>query len=501
MTLGRTILSISLILSFIIIVFTACSEEQSTHSDHPDHSVHNQRLTYWEDDFEIFALFGVDENSERIDGELFFSRNHQPLDIRDGEVRFMENGSISRQKDLNSTRDGVYPFELTFGNSDEPEFAVTFRTERNTYDIILGSVNRYDGVDADLNEDEVVVLEKPMQWRMSVTSDKAVYHTIPDMVHGTGTVIYNPGHYHEIYSPVDGYIDSGNINVIPASGTAIKSGERLLTISPLLSSENSWTELRLAYRQASQAFERARHLFENDAISLREYQEREREYEVRKAGYDQFLNRNRNGANLDDGGNYLYLNATHNGVIAESFVATGREVKQGDHLFSIYDPAHLWLEVFAYRDELGSLPEITGAEIRTSRNERITLDRSHLALVIRDLRSDATGTRSKVTLSIENHTDALSLNQPVRVRLAGNDSEEVLAVPNEAVFDNESYKVVFVMHSGDQFERRMVQTGSSYGGMTAILDGLESGERIVTKGVYSLHLMTGNVQIDDDHDH
>jgi multidrug efflux pump subunit AcrA (membrane-fusion protein) len=68
----------------------------------------------------------------------------------------------------------------------------------------------------------------------------------------------------------------------------------------------------------------------------------------------------------------------------------------------------------------------------------------------------------------------LSLNQPVRVRLKGDESRSVLAVPSRAIFDNEAYKVVFVMHSGDQFERRTVQTGTSYGGYTEITSGLES---------------------------
>ncbi|TVR37133.1 MAG: hypothetical protein EA390_00245, partial [Balneolaceae bacterium] len=176
-------------------------------------------------------------------------------------------------------------------------------------------------------------------------------------------------------------------------------------------------------------------------------------------------------------------------------------IKQGDHLFSIFDPSHLWVEVLAYRDHLTHLPEITGAEILTSRNESITLSSSQLAIVSRDLRSDATGNRSKITISVENTDGALSLNQPVRIRLAGKDSEEVIAVPAEAVFDNESYKVVFVMHSGDQFERRMIRTGRSYGGFTTVLEGLDSGERVVTKGVYPLHLMTGNIQIEDGHDH
>ncbi|TVR33646.1 MAG: HlyD family secretion protein, partial [Balneolaceae bacterium] len=339
MTSGRSILPLFLIL----FLFSACSSNETSHSGSHDHSDHHQRLTHWVDDLEIFALFEVHENSGRIEGELFFSKNHQPLEVLDGEVRFVENGSVSIQQDLNSSRKGIYPFELTFRDSDEPDLSVAFRTESNRYDIVLGSVSRYERLDSDIDEAEVVVLDKAMQWRMNVASGIASYHTIPEIVQGIGTVIYNPEHYHEVYSPVDGYIDSGSFNIVPVAGTSVTPGKRLLTISPPLSSQNSWTALRLAYRQASQAFERAQRLLENDAISLREYQEREREFEVRKAGYEQFLNENRNGSILEDGGNQLYINSAHHGVIAESNAVSGREIKQGDHLFSIFDPSHLWV--------------------------------------------------------------------------------------------------------------------------------------------------------------
>lgn len=111
----------------------------------------------------------------------------------------------------------------------------------------------------------------------------------------------------------------------------------------------------------------------------------------------------------------------------------------------------------------------------------------------RDLRSDASGSRSKITLSVDNSGRFYSPEQPVRVKLRDSTGEPQIAVPVGSIFDDESHKVVFVMHSGDQFERRMVQTGTSYGGLTAILDGLNEGERVVTKGIYPLHLMTGIV--------
>ncbi len=487
-----------------MMAFAACHDHDHDH-DHSDDHAHEHdeyhRLTHWEDGLELFARFELHENSGRIEGELFVSEDNLPVEEGTGEIGFMENGSAVTSQELNQTRDGIFPFELFFQDSDEPVLNVSLRLNGEEFDINLGTVNRYAGHPDEPDVDEIVELDKPMQWRLSMASGFADFTEIPEAVSGIGKVLHDPGNYLEITSPVDGHIDSNNFGIVPASGTRVQAGERLLSISPPMSSKNSWLDYRLAYRQAEEAYERAKRLIENDAISLREYQERERDYLVRKNGYEHFTSGSRHGVQVQDEEEQLNLNAVQSGVIAESFVNTGREIQQGDPLFTIFDPSRLWVEVLAYRDELLGLPEITGAEILTGRNERVTLNDSQVSQVSRDLRSDESGNRSKIILAVDNSEGLLSINQPVRVRLKGDEGRSVLGVPNEAIFDNESYKVVFVMRSGDQFERRIVQTGASYGGFTAITGGLETGERIVTQGVYPLHLMTGNVQIEDDHDH
>jgi len=497
---------ISMLIISVMVVIAGCHGHDHSH-DHDqsdDHSkAHDEvhRLTHWEGNLELFARFELHESSGRIEGELFVSEQQQPVQELTGDIRFLENGNVATSQELNRSRDGIFPFELFFQSSNETVLNVSFRLHGEEFNLNLGSVDRFAGHPEEPDAQEIVELDKPMQWRLAITSAFADVADIPETVSGIGTVRYDPGNYLEITSPVDGHIDSENITMIPASGTRVRTGDKLLSISPPLSSENTWLDYRLAYRQAEEAFERAEKLLENDAISLREYQEREREYIVRKNGYEHFTGGSRHGVQVQDEEGRLTLSAIQSGVIAESFLTAGREIEMGQPLFTIFDPSRLWIEVLAYRDELLGLPVITGAEILTGRREQVTLNNSQIRLVSRDLRSDVSGSRSKITLAVDNTDGMLSLNQPVRVRLKGDDGRSVLAIPNEAVFDNDSYKVVFVMHSGDQFERRMVQTGTSYGGLTAITGGLKAGERIITRGIYPLHLMTGNVRIDDDHDH
>jgi multidrug efflux pump subunit AcrA (membrane-fusion protein) len=65
---------------------------------------------------------------------------------------------------------------------------------------------------------------------------------------------------------------------------------------------------------------------------------------------------------------------------------------------------------------------------------------------------------------------------------------EALTVPSEAVLDNEGQKIVYVLLSGETFQRRTVTVGDEYGDRVAILSGLEPGDRVVTQGAYQLKL-------------
>ena len=51
----------------------------------------------------------------------------------------------------------------------------------------------------------------------------------------------------------------------------------------------------------------------------------------------------------------------------------------------------------------------------------------------------------------------------------------MLLVPQEAVLDNEGKKIVYVLLSGEEFERRDVVLGDEYGGKVAILSGVKAG--------------------------
>jgi multidrug efflux pump subunit AcrA (membrane-fusion protein) len=74
------------------------------------------------------------------------------------------------------------------------------------------------------------------------------------------------------------------------------------------------------------------------------------------------------------------------------------------------------------------------------------------------------------------------------VRLDAGQQAQVLLIPRDAVLDNEGKKIVYVLLSGEEFERRDVVLGDEYGDKVAVLSGVRKGERVVTQGAYQLKL-------------
>jgi multidrug efflux pump subunit AcrA (membrane-fusion protein) len=54
--------------------------------------------------------------------------------------------------------------------------------------------------------------------------------------------------------------------------------------------------------------------------------------------------------------------------------------------------------------------------------------------------------------------------------------------------DENGIPTVYVMLTGEHFQKRPIRTGISDGVMTEVLDGLQEGDRVVVRGAYAVRL-------------
>jgi multidrug efflux pump subunit AcrA (membrane-fusion protein) len=96
---------------------------------------------------------------------------------------------------------------------------------------------------------------------------------------------------------------------------------------------------------------------------------------------------------------------------------------------------------------------------------------------------------------VRNPGRTLAIGQAVSVRLFLTATVDAVTVPESAVIDDGGRPVVFVQKEGEAFARRPVKLGIREDGLVQISEGLQPGERVVTKGAYLIRLAAMSTQI------
>jgi membrane fusion protein, heavy metal efflux system len=97
-----------------------------------------------------------------------------------------------------------------------------------------------------------------------------------------------------------------------------------------------------------------------------------------------------------------------------------------------------------------------------------------------------------VIFAVPNGGRTLRIGMQADVRLDTGEAVEAVVIPAAAVLEHEGKKIVYVLLSGEEFERREVTVGDEVGGKVAVLTGLKPGERVVTQGALQLKLQELN---------
>jgi cobalt-zinc-cadmium efflux system membrane fusion protein len=168
------------------------------------------------------------------------------------------------------------------------------------------------------------------------------------------------------------------------------------------------------------------------------------------------------------------LYAPVSGVIAATNVVAGQVVDAREVLFEIIDPTRLMVEANAF--DAGVLPNIASASVAVGADSLAlryigagrALREGAIPLLFR--------TESKTALP-------LAVNQTIKVQVQTREMTKGFAIANASVVKNTSNQdVVWVHSAAENFVPRVVRYTSLDGARIIVLDGLQSGDRVVTQG-------------------
>jgi hypothetical protein len=184
------------------------------------------------------------------------------------------------------------------------------------------------------------------------------------------------------------------------------------------------------------------------------------------------------------------LGAPIAGLIAEVLAVSGASYDEGAQLFRVIRADRVALLAQVPPVDVGAARALISVAFEVPGQAdpiELTLLRVHDAGVV-DPRTRALPLR----IDVDNQGRHLLVGQAGTAVLRTGSARRLPAVPVDAVLTEGGRPYVFVQLGGERFARRQVDVASSEAGMVAILAGVRSGERVVTRGAYDVQLASAS---------
>jgi membrane fusion protein, copper/silver efflux system len=164
------------------------------------------------------------------------------------------------------------------------------------------------------------------------------------------------------------------------------------------------------------------------------------------------------------------------GFVTEHNIVEGMQAKTGDTLFRIADVSTVWVLADVAEHDLGSVAAGQAATVRA----RTYPGRSFTGKILLVYPTINKETRTaRVRIELTNPDYLLKPNMYTDVEIASGSDQPVLAVPDNAVIDSGTRKIVIIDKGDGRFEPREVQLGPWGGGYIEIRDGVTAGDKVV----------------------
>jgi cobalt-zinc-cadmium efflux system membrane fusion protein len=340
------------------------------------------------------------------------------------------------------------------------------------------------------------------QWLIRMKLAKVEEATLAAQIRSTGRVVPVPTHHAVVAPPVAGIIQGGSL---PLIGQQVRQGRRLATLvqtptaaeSAQLQIENTRieaerrrliqleVEAEARLEEATHDLGRSKRLYEKKAYSAKALEADELD-RTAKAAQLEAVREQLKALHPVTAANRTYeVDAPISGTVVAVNKSSGEQVAAGEPILEIVALDKVWVEAPIFEKDLGKLPEAVRVVFTTAAYPDKEFQ-GHLISVNKVI--DEQSRTAKAIFEVPNPAGQLSIGMQANVRLDAGPPASVLLVPRESVLDNEGKKIVYVLLSGEEFERRDVVLGDEYGRKVAILSGIKPGERVVTQGAYQLKL-------------
>jgi membrane fusion protein, heavy metal efflux system len=262
-------------------------------------------------------------------------------------------------------------------------------------------------------------------------------------------------------------------------------------------------KLKAQERIAEQSLMRAKNLIQVQAISQREVELRDAEWEEAKAAVaaqmaeldevemklrrfgvgTEELESMTNSKGMRPKASASTIHAPFGGVITQCSASDGTVVDRDREILTLADISSVWILADVYEKDLGLVRTGSKCQVRVSSYPNGVFPGS--LTNVSDAIDPASRT-AKARCVVANADGRLKLEMFASVEIPTERSRSALAIPIEALQEINGEAVAFVQRNETTFEKRSVQVGTRTSQWAEIIQGVKQGEKVVSKGSFYL---------------
>ena len=533
---------ITLIILSTSLVMTGCggaSDEGHTHGEEGDHtheqpaqqaqedhghshdgeSDHGQEegepqlegagvITQWTDKTELFMEYPELIIGQEATFAVHLTRLSDFKPISESEVKFVFSSERGNEGSLTETEvqvPGIYGPDVVFDRAGRYDLRIIIQGMVDDT-LQVNGIPVYDSAeDVPATHDEedpnLITFLKEQQWDIAFATQEVQQRTLTQTVEATGEIMAAQNSQAVVSAPFSGIILSSQNGNLPVVGQQLSKETSMAVLNPAIQSGggdnyaqqfiNAKSELELAEAN----LERSKRLYEKEAIPQTELQKTRIEYRQALTRY-QTINEiiQVDTTTIEGYGesaeSYRFeLKAPMNGTIVESFVTPGMQVEAGQPLYRIADASKVWLKANVPAAHQSRIANAGQAAFRVQGDDRLyEVSQLDGRLISRANSVDPQSRTLPLIYEVDNTENGLPLGMFSTVHINTDTKENVLAIPQSALIEEEGNYNVYVHVSGESFRKQRVTTGIEHRGWVEITSGLQGREHVVTENAYQVKL-------------
>ncbi len=304
-----------------------------------------------------------------------------------------------------------------------------------------------------------------------------------------GKVAYGEDRYSRISSPLQGRVVEVRVHL----GDRVQAGNILLVVdSPdIAQAYSEYVKEDSDLQYATRAFDLAKDLYENRALPLKDLKQAENELIKARAEFRRAkerllslrvpaeeLNKPLDKQKITS---RFEMKSPLTGIVVERNVTPGQSIGSDSSqvLFTVADLDMLQVVADVYERDLALVKEGQFAKVRVEAYPDVGFPATVAS--IGDV-VDPTSRTIKLRAWVKNDDHKLKPEMFARLYLQVGESTPLLTIPREAVLEVDGKQYVFVVEGENQYVKREVKVSAISPDQMRVLEGLTSGQRIVTKG-------------------